>query len=165
MRTAYAAGENVMARAREITGTPANAVLATLIAYDLQTGTYNALARRNAAMNARWCGQMAGLLAPWLGGTRSVLEAGSGEATTLAGMLAHLPAPPAHALGFDLSWSRCAEGRAWLEERGVNADLFVADLFHIPLADESVDVVYTSHTLEPNGGREEEASKPPPPSP
>lgn len=157
MRAAYAAGENVMARAREITGTPANAILATLIAYDLQTGTYNDLARRNAAMNARWCGQIAGILAPWLGGGASVLEAGSGEATTLAGVLAHLPVTPARALGFDLSWSRCQEGRSWLAERGVAADLFVADLFHIPLADGSVDVVYTSHTLEPNGGREEAA--------
>jgi ubiquinone/menaquinone biosynthesis C-methylase UbiE len=34
------------------------------------------------------------------------------------------------------------------------ADLVVADLFHIPFADNSVDVVYTSHSLEPNGGRE-----------
>ncbi|MBZ0096706.1 MAG: class I SAM-dependent methyltransferase [Sulfuricella sp.] len=28
---------------------------------------------------------------------------------------------------------------------------------HIPLGDESVDVVYTSHSIEPNGGREEDA--------
>ncbi len=157
LRTAYAAGGNVMARARAIAGTTTNAVPSTLIAYDLQTGSYNALARANPAMNARWCSQLAGILAPWLQGGRSLLEAGSGEATTLAGVLAHLPAAPAHTLGFDLSWSRCAEGRAWLAERGVQADLFVADLFHLPFADESIDVVYTSHTLEPNGGREEEA--------
>jgi uncharacterized protein YbaR (Trm112 family) len=38
-----------------------------------------------------------------------------------------------------------------------NADLFVADLFHIPIADAGVDVVYTSHSLEPNGGHERRA--------
>lgn len=157
MRTAYAAGENVMAWAREIAGSKANSPLATLIAYDLQTGTYNALARRNPAVNAQWCAQLAAILAPLLAAAESVMEAGCGEATTLAGVLVHLPTTPTRALGFDLSWSRCAEGRAWLDEKSVDADLFVADLFHIPLADDSVDVVYTSHTLEPNASREEEA--------
>jgi SAM-dependent methyltransferase len=60
-------------------------------------------------------------------------------------------------LGFDLSWSRCAGARARLREESVSADVFVGDLFAIPLADASVDVVYNSHSLEPNGGREREA--------
>jgi SAM-dependent methyltransferase len=64
---------------------------------------------------------------------------------------------PCAALGFDISWSRCAHGRGWLRHKAQQADLFVADLFHIPLEDDSVDVVYTSHSLEPNGGREQAA--------
>lgn len=157
MRAAYAGGGNAMARAREISGTAANSPLATLIAYDLQAGTYNELARRQPELNARWSAQLAGILAPLLRGADTLLEAGVGEATTLAGVLAHLPSTPARAMGFDLSWSRCAVGRDWLAERGGTADLFVADLFQLPLADASIDVVYTSHTLEPNGGREEAA--------
>jgi hypothetical protein len=35
-----------------------------------------------------------------------------------------------------------------------NSTLFVADMAHMPLADNSVDVVFTSHALEPNHGRE-----------
>ena len=35
--------------------------------------------------------------------------------------------------------------------------LFVGDLFDIPLFNDSVDIVYTSHSIEPNGGKEEEA--------
>lgn len=157
MRTAYAAGANVMAHARATTGSPANATLATLIAYDLQTGTYNALARRNPDVNEKWCAQLAAVLAPFVNESDTLLEAGCGEATTFAGVLARLPVTPARALGFDLSWSRCAEGRSWLAEQGTDAELFVADLFRIPLADECVDVVFTSHALEPNGGREVEA--------
>lgn len=157
MRQAYARGDNAMAYARAAAGSPTNATIATLIAYDLQAGSYNAQVRRDPATNRRWCEQFAGILAPLLQAGDTVLEAGCGEATTLAGMLAALPVRPARALGFDLSWSRCTEGRSHLASRAVAADLFVGDLFRIPLADASVDVVYTSHTLEPNGGREEEA--------
>lgn len=35
-------------------------------------------------------------------------------------------------------------------------NLFVADMFKMPIADDAVDVVYTVHSMEPNGGREEE---------
>jgi uncharacterized protein YbaR (Trm112 family) len=42
-------------------------------------------------------------------------------------------------------------------EQSQKAELFVGDLLNIPLADHSIDVVYSSHSLEPNGGREEEA--------
>lgn len=35
-------------------------------------------------------------------------------------------------------------------------NLFVADMFKMPIADDAVDVVYTVHSMEPNGGRDEE---------
>lgn len=157
MRAAYGRRENAMEYARRSAGTDTNALEATLIAYDLQTGNYVARVRRNPAGNERWCTQLAAALAPEVTAGGSLLEVGCGEATTLAGVLAHLPAAPAHALGLDISWSRCAQGLDWLAEQGGSARLFVADLFAIPLADASVDVVYTSHSLEPNGGREEAA--------
>lgn len=58
------------------------------------------------------------------------------------------------AFGFDLSWSRVNVARKWLEANQNPARLFVGDLFSIPLANDSIDVVYSSHSLEPNGGRE-----------
>jgi hypothetical protein len=157
MRTAYAAGENVMARAREITGATSNATLATLIAYDLQTGSYTRGVRADPQTNERWCAQLAGILTPFVSGDRTLLEVGCGEATTLAGVLHHLPVKPRQALGFDLSWSRCHAGLDWLAVNRQTASLFVGDLFGIPLEDASVDVIYTSHSLEPNGGRESAA--------
>lgn len=157
MRAAYARGENVMAWARQTLGQEANTALAILIAYDLQTGTYTAGAEEKPEERARWCGQVAALLEPWVKEGSSLLEVGCGEATTLAGVLRALPCRPRRALGFDISWSRCLQGRQWLRRHDVEAELFVADLFRIPLADSSIDVVYTSHSLEPNGGREEEA--------
>jgi SAM-dependent methyltransferase len=85
------------------------------------------------------------------------MEVGVGEATTFAGVLAETGAKVSLAFGFDVSWSRVAEGRTWLRENGQEASLFVADLLNIPMGDGLVDVVYSSHSLEPNRGREEEA--------
>ena len=85
----------------------------------------------------------------------SVLEAGVGEATTLSGVLKHLQ-NEVSSYGFDLSWSRVAYAKDWLLELGItNTVLCSGDLFNIPFLDNSIDVVYTSHSIEPNGGNEE----------
>lgn len=157
LRAAYARGENVMEFARCNFGEAANTPLITLLAYDLQSGSYINGARADPDYRIRWCGQLAKLLDCYVSPEDSLLEVGCGEATTLAGVLNALHRPVRQALGFDISWSRCAYATAWLREKGANAKLFVGDLFNIPLEDESVDVVYTSHSLEPNGGKEKEA--------
>ena len=159
MRAAYTRKENVMAYARQTAGALRNSSVATLIAYDLQAGRYIAAARANPEGRVRWCGQLSEILNPYITEQSSILEVGCGEATTLAGVLERLDNTPKHALGFDISWSRCTEGLRWLSEHNARARLFVADLFNIPLEDASVDVVYTSHSIEPNGGREEDAMR------
>ena len=159
MRSAYARGENAMEFARHQGSILGNTAVATLIAYDLQAGSYIAGSRADPEGRESWCGQLAEILTPYISSQSSILEVGCGETTTLAGVLKRLGNTPRHAPGFDISWSRCAHGLTWLAENNVSAELFVADLFEIPLEDSSVDVVYTSHSLEPNGGSEEAAIK------
>ena len=164
MRQAYSKGGNAMEWCRDYFRTrhktvDGNNLLATLVAYDLQAGSYIFAARAHRENNQRWGRQLAGLLAGVLDEGDSIMEVGVGEATTLAGVLAETGAKVSLAFGFDVSWSRVAEGRKWLVENGQEASLFVADLLNIPLADGSVDVVYSSHSLEPNRGKEEEALK------
>jgi SAM-dependent methyltransferase len=162
MREAYFQGMNAMEWGREYFRNSkiiaeGNDLLATLVAYDLQAGSYVSAARSDREKKRRWCSQLADLLAGVLAEGDSILEVGVGEATTLAGVLVETGAKVGVAFGFDVSWSRLDEGRKWLRENGQEASLFAADLLNIPMGDGSVDVVYSSHSLEPNRGREEEA--------
>jgi len=157
MRAAYKNGENAMSFARQkLADTEeGNLAAATLIAYDLQSGSYTAAARADVKFNHQWCEQLAELIRPVMQSGGRLLEVGAGEATTLAGVVAELKGQVGDAYGLDLSWSRVAEGRRWLAEKNQHANLFVGDLFHMPFSDSSINVVYSSHSLEPNGGKEE----------
>lgn len=159
MRDAYAKGENAMAWARDNLLEGDNDLIGTLIAYDLQAGTYVDDARQNPKYVDSWCMQLAGLVKPYLTDGCDILEVGVGEATTLSGVLNALNFTNINAYGLDLSWSRILVGRAWSQEQKNSPQLFVGDLFNIPMKDNSIDIVYTSHSLEPNGGREVESIK------
>ncbi len=155
-REAFAQGKNIMAVWRERGLTDANSLDAIEVAYDLQTGSYQALMEKAwfREIKYKFTAELASIFDNI--GAETVLEAGAGEATTLAHVLQKMQAKPVHAFGFDLSWSRTALGRAYLKSVGVEADLFVAELSAIPIPDSSVDVVFTSHAVEPNRGRERE---------
>src|SRR2546423_686648 len=86
MRAAYSSGANAMEYARTVTGSADNLTTATLIAYDLQAGSYVAATRANPKENDRWCAQIAAIVAPFVTAQTSILEVGCGEATTLAGV-------------------------------------------------------------------------------
>lgn len=162
MRNAYSNGENATEWYREYIRTKSNVtgenhLFSTLVAYDLQAGSYAAAARSNRGNNNRWCRQIADLLMSVTSKGDSIMEVGVGEATTLSGVLSETDIDADLAFGFDVSWSRISEGKKWLLENGRTANLFVADLLNMPLLDNAVDVVYSSHSLEPNRGKEIEA--------
>jgi hypothetical protein len=157
MRTAFQGGGNAMAWARNNITHGFNSSFSALVAYDLQSGGYVSYAQDNPKWIEQWTSQLASLIRPYVQPGSSVLEVGVGEATTLAGVMKELNSYNISALGFDISWSRISVANKWISKNEIEANLFVGDLFHIPLADNSVDVVYTSHSLEPNGGKEKEA--------
>ncbi|MBF0282757.1 MAG: methyltransferase domain-containing protein [Zetaproteobacteria bacterium] len=159
MNVAFSRGENAMAWARKHTQQESNHLFSTLVAYDLQAGDYVKKTLKSYEENRQWCMQIADLLSPYLEMGSTLLEVGVGEATTLAGVMKELQPITVYGLGLDISWSRIHIAHSWCNEEALSAELFVGDMFNIPLEDDAVDVIYSSHSLEPNGGMEDLAIK------
>ena len=155
-RALFDRDENIIEwiKSREASGD--NSATSILYAYDAQAGSYLAIIQDSAAAElannvGRHLATVIDELSP-----RSLLEAGTGEATSLVPILRHMKAQPTHILGFDLSLSRLLFARQHLADNG-NTDvvLFTGALDRIPLASASVDAVMTIHAVEPNGGLED----------
>jgi len=156
LKQLYAQGQNISALLRKELNVNQNTQEIIEISYDMQTGSYiEAMNNEDMAKHKEeYTAEIASVILS-LCNPMSVLEAGVGEATTLAGVLKHL-GNDVSSYGFDLSWSRVAYAKDWLHRQGTtNAVLCSGDLFNIPFLDNSIDVVYTSHSIEPNGGNEE----------
>ncbi|MBO0950013.1 methyltransferase domain-containing protein [Fibrella forsythiae] len=153
----YDQGNNVIGFLKKLEHSTTNSLEDILISYDFQAGSYVKGYRLNAGLKEAYCQSIMTVLLG-LGEFNSILEAGVGEATTLGRVVPQLPRPIDHVLGFDLSWSRIHYALGFMREQGIKQPtLFTGNLFQMPLADNSVDIVYTSHSVEPNGGREKEA--------
>lgn len=156
VRTAFRQGRNVTEYLRQELGVAHNTPEIIETAYDLQAGSYIASARQGSPGYAAYVAELARHLAPHLRPGDTLLDAGTGELTTLSALMTALPLHPARVCAFDISWSRLALGTAYAREAMPAAlkdrlQVFVADLAAIPLADGAVDVTLTTHALEPNG--------------
>lgn len=157
MRDLYREGGNIIEYLKRIDGRAENSVEDILISYDVQAGTYLRSFAKDNSLKAKYGAALARVI-DGLGSFGSILEAGVGEATTMVGMLKRLRSLPEDQLAFDISWSRLKFAKGLLSDLGFSeVRLFTGNLFEIPLADNAVDLVYTSHALEPNGGKEESA--------
>ncbi len=158
----YGKGDNIINYLRELNESDENTLEDILISYDFQAGTYSKTAVEKIDIRKAYCKSLAEIIDN-LGDYQSIMEVGVGEATTLAYTLQVLKNKPKKVFGFDISWSRIKYANKFLEQQGLKDDekikLCTGDLFQSPFQDSSIDIVYTSHSLEPNGGREEEALK------
>ena len=157
IKEVYSRGENIIKYLKQLGENNNNTIEDILISYDFQAGSYIKGYAKDPNYKSDYCEAIAKVIDN-LGGANSIIEVGIGEATTLGILLGKLNVLPKQILGFDISWSRVKFAKKFLEALGFqNVKLFTGNLFEIPLRDNSVDIVYTSHSIEPNGGQEEEA--------
>lgn len=171
----YEGGGNIVKWIKEQESRKENSVDDILISYDFQAGTYYDLYVNKAtdydydlehgkiadiisAYLDQICGENLSVSSQGV----SIMECGVGEATTFSGVLKRLDMSKlTQAFGFDVSWSRIKYADKCLkamnsEEAYHKVQLFTADMFHIPMKDNSVELVYTAYSVEPNGGKEKE---------
>jgi hypothetical protein len=157
LRNAYAKGENIVQLLADSNPTMDRQEVIE-IAYDIQSGSYIKAAAGNPERLRLYANEIFDLCGEFIGNHSSVLDCGAGELTTLSALSQHLP-EHTRLLACDISLSRLRAGRQFAEQAmradlASSLELFVADMGYIPIADHSVDVVFTSHALEPNHGRE-----------
>jgi ubiquinone/menaquinone biosynthesis C-methylase UbiE len=157
----YDKGLNVSAYLRSELNIDFNSSEIIELSYDLQAGSYTEKVSEDESAKNYYRNYSKKLVDTILKECRpnSILEAGVGEATTLAHVLDNFDYP-IESYGFDISYSRIIFANKYLEGKGHhNTRLCTGNLLNIPFLDNSIDVVYTSHSMEPNGGREIEILK------
>jgi ubiquinone/menaquinone biosynthesis C-methylase UbiE/uncharacterized protein YbaR (Trm112 family) len=155
IRELYSKGENLLEYFRNKKNSDLNDLDSILISYDFQAGTYINFTEKAQTFNFNYTNAIAKIFKSL--NAKSFLEIGVGEATTILNVALKMSEDLSF-YGFDISWSRIKYAEEYCKKKDArNIKLFVGDMFNAPLQDNSVDVVYTSHSIEPNGGREKDA--------
>lgn len=153
-KSVYQKGENVTNYLRTKFGSEDNTSEIIEIAYDLQAGSYVENVKSNFDKADSYASELSNILNDNLESGDSMLDVGTGELTTLTIVLNKLNTELSDILAFDISWSRLSIGMKYHRENRKNKfslTAFVADIKAIPLHEKCVDVVTSSHALEPNG--------------
>lgn len=156
----YAKGGNIIQFLKKVGRNKQNTIEDILISYDFQSGSYIKSYSNNKSFNDNYCSTIAKTINELIPDLNSIIEIGVGEATTLNTVLKYLKNKPENIFGLDISWSRLKFAKAFLADfKNQDVKLCTGNLFETPFLDNSIDIVYTSHSIEPNGGKEEEALK------
>ena len=127
------------------------------IIYDFQSGTYTKNSNENPRQIDAITSEIVETLCRYLNKEMSLLDCGTGEATTIIPILKKLGMRSGYAI--DTSISRLLWAQRNAAAARVDLKLAVSDLGKLPLLDNTVDAVVTVHALEPNHGRESDLIK------
>lgn len=153
----YKNGKNISLLMREDKNIDHNSKDVIEMSYELQSGSYieNMKSDKLNLFYQEYTFEITNIIKSLCQCT-SILEAGIGEASTFSGVVNNLN-ENVKCYGFDLSWSRIAYANKWLASNEMTKhSLCTGNLLDIPFLENSIDVVYTSHSIEPNRGNEKE---------
>lgn len=157
IRQQFDSGSNVTDLLKAQLDTRHNSPEIIEIAYDLQAGEYIDFALKNKKFLDAYTDEIAGVLDEEIQPNDHLLDVGTGELTTFSYILKKLKKEMRQVSALDLSWSRLHKGRGFSREFLSTSDVvvntFAANMERIPFSDGAVDVVISSHALEPNRGR------------
>jgi uncharacterized protein YbaR (Trm112 family) len=157
IRELYRSGANISEWVRKHEGSAENSLTAILYSYDAQAGSYVEALRQPevASLKSKIGEKLASILDDLE--PKTLLDAGVGEATSLASVIRAMKRRPQSMWGFDLSLSRLLFASRHLSECGIgNVQFFTGSLDNIPMATGGMDVVLTVHAVEANGGQEKQ---------
>ena len=162
IRHLYRDGINIIDHLRLQLGANYNTDQLVEISYDMQAGSYVEYVQQHSDRIDPYRQELAAHLSSCICDGDVVVDVGTGEMTTLETVASTAYARINKAYALDISLSRLIVGKRYLDQQLPKAlankvQPVVSTLFRLPFADSSVDVVWTSHALEPNGGRELEA--------
>ncbi len=153
-KKAYENNQNIMDLVKK--KNPDNRSLAIEIAYDLQAGSYIKDFYQNQDIKRFYTNEVGSLLERYINKDSIILNVGAGELWTISLMLEKSAVKPKKLYNLEISWSRLHKGsKFWNSIHGntITMKPFVADMLAIPLLSKSVDIVTSSHGLEPNGSQ------------
>jgi len=157
LKNRYARNENIIQYLKNIYEKNCDYTEYIKIAYDLQAGNYSKAFFDNNREYENYAKSIATVL-DGLGEIKRIINIGVGEAITMSCSIKNMKHHPEDVFGIDLSWSRIKYAKLFSKSFGFdNFKLVTGNIFELPFLNNSFDVVFSHHSLEPNGGRETEA--------
>ena len=157
VRRAYAKGINITDFLKTKFRSSSNTSEIIEIAYDLQAGSYIDYWQKNTEQANLYAAELATIPDQHTPEGASILDVGTGEMTTLTTILNHMNVIPSSIFALDLSWSRIIKGIQFFEsnltKQSIEMNAFVSDMSAIPITSNSLDVITSSHALEPNAAK------------
>ena len=157
IRSLYSKNKNISKYLRNKKSESNNSIETILYSYDLQGGSD--FARRRDSIISKNNKKMAKKISELLSnlGCKSFLEAGTVEGLILGSLDPNKIKNTPNLYGFDLSLSRLLFAQKYLvQKKREKQNLFCANMLDIPLPNDSVDIVCTVMSMEPNHGSERE---------
>jgi ubiquinone/menaquinone biosynthesis C-methylase UbiE len=158
LRALFDKGANITTELKRRANTNESSIEAIRIAYDFQSGVSIQGYLKNSTYSQRLTDLFVTTIARYFPHTRSILDVGCGELTNTACLYAKLRGFDGF-LAMDLSMSRLLMGRKFVQEHYpmlAALSLFSGSMDDLPFESNSIDLIVSSHAVEPNRGKEYE---------